>query len=86
MFVYAPKEQSEMPLCLQISTGDHNPLLCCKSLLHAQLSGQNPPTVIDVRGEEAFRAGHIEGAKLIPADDIGQSLAQIPKGRPVVTY
>lgn len=54
--------------------------------LRAQLSGQNPPTVIDVRGEEEFRAGHIAGARHVPADDVERSLAQIPKGRPVVTY
>ena len=62
-----------------------SPLISPKEL-HAQLSGQNPPIVIDVRGEEAFRAGHILGAKHVPADDIERSLAQIPKDRPVVTY
>lgn len=54
--------------------------------LYAQLSGEHPPTVIDVRGEEAYRTGHIAGAAHIPADDIGVSLAQIPRNRPVVTY
>ena len=54
--------------------------------LHAQLSGQNPPTVIDVRGEEAFCAGHIAGASHIPADAIKRSLAHIPRDRPAVTY
>jgi len=61
-------------------------LLISPEELYAQLSGQNPPTVIDVRGTEAFRAGHIAGAKHIPADDLGRSLAEIPKHRPVVTY
>jgi rhodanese-related sulfurtransferase len=54
--------------------------------LRTQLSGPNPPTVIDVRGAEAYRAGHIPGATHIPADSVERSLAQIPKGRPVVTY
>jgi rhodanese-related sulfurtransferase len=54
--------------------------------LYTQLSGENPPPVIDVRGEEAYQAGHIMGALHIPADDIGVSLAQIPRDRPVVTY
>jgi rhodanese-related sulfurtransferase len=54
--------------------------------LHAQLSGSDPPTVIDVRGKEAFRAGHIPGAMHVPAEDVERSLAQIPKDRPVVTY
>ena len=54
--------------------------------LHTQLSGENPPTVIDVRGEEAYRAGHIPGTAHIPGEDIEMSMTQIPKGRPVVTY
>lgn len=54
--------------------------------LGAALSGPNPPTVIDVRGAEAFRAGHIAGAVHIPADEIEPSLARIPRDRPVVTY
>lgn len=54
--------------------------------LRAALSGPNPPTVIDVRGAEAFRAGHIAGAVHIPADEIEQSLVRIPKDKPVVTY
>ena len=62
-----------------------DPLMSPKEL-HVQLSGQNPPTVIDVRGEEAFRAGHIAGARHVPANDIERSLAQLPKDRPVVTY
>lgn len=47
--------------------------------LYAQLSGENRPNFVDVRGEEAYQAGHIVGALHIPADDIGASLAQIPR-------
>jgi rhodanese-related sulfurtransferase len=54
--------------------------------LRAQLSDTNPPTVIDVRGEDAFRAGHLVDARHIPIDDLAQRLAEIPKDRPVVTY
>ena len=54
--------------------------------LQAALAGRNPPTVIDVRGADAFRAGHIVGAVHIPADEIERSLGEIPRDRPVVTY
>jgi len=54
--------------------------------LHAQLSGQHPPTVIDVRREGEYRAGHIAGARHIPAEELEQHLPQIPRDRPVVTY
>jgi len=62
-----------------------NPLISPQEL-HAQLSGETSPIVIDVRGEEAYRAGHILGARHLPANELEQSLAQIPKDRPVVPY
>ncbi|HSJ54297.1 MAG TPA: rhodanese-like domain-containing protein [Anaerolineae bacterium] len=54
--------------------------------LAGALSGLNPPVVIDVRREEAYRAGHIPGARHIPGDALEASLDQIPRDRPVVTY
>jgi rhodanese-related sulfurtransferase len=60
-------------------------LISPKALREA-LSGPNPPTVIDVRGGEAFREGHIPGAVHIPGDEIERSLDRIPRDRPVVTY
>lgn len=62
-----------------------NPLISPEEL-HTQLSGQDPPIVIDVREEEAFRAGHIAGARRILIDDLVELLAQLPKDRSVVTY
>ena len=53
--------------------------------LQEQLSSQDPPIVIDVRGEEEYRAGHIQGAKHVDVSDIERLLAEIPKGKPVVT-
>jgi len=53
--------------------------------LQEALSGDTPPTVIDVRGEKAYRAGHVAGAVHIPADEIERSLERIPRDRPVVT-
>jgi rhodanese-related sulfurtransferase len=44
------------------------------------------PTVIDVRGADEYAAGHIPGAVNIPADELSQRLADIPRDRPVVTY
>ena len=44
------------------------------------------PIVIDVRGEDEFAAGHIPGARHVPADDLPERLAEVPRGRPVVTY
>jgi rhodanese-related sulfurtransferase len=54
--------------------------------LHARQQAEQPVTIIDVRGDDEYAAGHIPGARHIPADEISQRLAEIPRGRPVVTY
>lgn len=43
-------------------------------------------TLIDVRTAEEFATGAIEGAINLPLDDIRESLARIPSGKPVVLY
>lgn len=43
-------------------------------------------TLIDVRGAEAYAAGHLPGALHIPADDLPQRLGEVPRDRPVVAY
>jgi rhodanese-related sulfurtransferase len=54
--------------------------------LRRQMDSPAPPTVIDVRSSEAYAAGHIPAAMHIPGDDLDESLDQIPRGMPVVTY
>ena len=60
--------------------------LIAPEALQSQLAGPNPPTVIDVRGREAWRAGHIAGARHIPFEEIAGALDDIPRDKPVVTY
>jgi rhodanese-related sulfurtransferase len=43
-------------------------------------------TVIDVRPEDEYRAGHIPGALSIPVAQLRRRLADIPKRREVVAY
>jgi rhodanese-related sulfurtransferase len=54
--------------------------------LRARLGMAAAPTVIDVRGDEEYAAGHIPGALHIPGDQLAARLVEIPRGRPVVTY
>jgi rhodanese-related sulfurtransferase len=54
--------------------------------LRTLLQGEPQPVVIDVRGDEEFAAGHVPGALHIPGGDLATRLAEIPRGRPVVTY
>lgn len=42
--------------------------------------------LVDVRPEEEFAAGHIEGARSIPLDELEQRLAELPADRDVVAY
>ena len=42
--------------------------------------------LIDVRPEQEFAAGHIEGARSIPIDELRDRLAELPADREVVAY
>jgi rhodanese-related sulfurtransferase len=42
--------------------------------------------LVDVRPSEEFEAGHIEGARSIPLDELEDRLAELPRGREVVAY
>ncbi len=54
--------------------------------LYEQQSTPQSPTVIDVRSQEEYAAGHLPGAHHIPGDTLAQRLAELPPDRPVVTY
>ncbi len=42
--------------------------------------------LVDVRPAEEFAAGHIEGAKSIPLDELEQRLTELPADREVIAY
>lgn len=43
-------------------------------------------TVLDVRPELEYRAGHIPGARSVPLSKLKRHLAQLPKNREIVAY
>jgi rhodanese-related sulfurtransferase len=54
--------------------------------LQQKLASRTPPLVIDVRNPPETQAeGVIEGAKLIPMDQLAARLSEIPPDREVVT-
>ncbi len=55
-----------------------------KTLLQRVRKGE--VTVIDVRPQEEYQAGHIPGAVSIPIDELEDRLAELPQGREVVAY
>ena len=42
--------------------------------------------LVDVRPQEEFAAGHIDGARSIPIEELEQRLAELPADREVVAY
>jgi rhodanese-related sulfurtransferase len=48
--------------------------------------GRGDVVLVDVRPEEEFAAGHIDGARSIPLDELELRLAELPADREVVAY
>jgi rhodanese-related sulfurtransferase len=42
--------------------------------------------LVDVRPREEFEAGHVEGARSIPIDELEQRMAELPTDREVIAY
>ena len=42
--------------------------------------------IVDVRGEDAYNAGHVKGARLIPLNDILARIAELPRDKMIITY
>ncbi|MGE3286534.1 MAG: rhodanese-like domain-containing protein [Pseudonocardia sp.] len=54
--------------------------------LAAALAGQDAPVVVDVRNPGEVAVGSVPEALAIPLAQLPHRLAEIPRGRPVVTY
>ncbi len=49
---------------------------------------QKDPSVLilDVRKEEEFKSGHVDGAKLIPVDDLRIKLSELPRDKKILVH
>ena len=47
---------------------------------------QGKAIIIDVRGEDSYKAGHIKGARWIRLDDIGSRAGKLPRNKMIITY
>ena len=54
--------------------------------LSEQLSTANAPTVVDVRSEKEWAAGHISGSVNLPLNQLHKRATEITKDRPVVVH
>lgn len=55
-----------------------------EALLHRLEEGA--VTVLDVRPEDEYRAGHLPGALSVPPEELERRIGSLPKGREVVAY
>jgi hydroxyacylglutathione hydrolase len=53
--------------------------------LAARLEGDDPPLVLDVRGEDEFAAGHIPGSLHVPYGELPRRLAELPREQTIAT-
>ena len=42
--------------------------------------------LVDVRGEDSYKAGHVKGALWIPVNEIGARAGELPRGKTIITY
>jgi hydroxyacylglutathione hydrolase len=42
--------------------------------------------IVDVRGEDSYKAGHIKGALWINLNDIGARSGELPRDKMIITY
>ena len=52
----------------------------------AERLGRGDVVLVDVRPREEFDAGHIDGARSIPHDELEQRIAELPDDREIVAY
>jgi len=57
-----------------------------RETLRRRLQRGEPVVVLDVRPEEEFRAGHIQGAISAPPESLGKLLPKLPAGPDIVAY
>ena len=47
---------------------------------------QGKAIIVDVRGEDSYKAGHIKNARWIHLNDIGSRAGELPRDKMIITY
>ncbi len=50
----------------------------------ARIGNGQPLLILDVRQPDEYRAGHIAGAKLIPLNELGRRVDELPKDKEIL--
>jgi rhodanese-related sulfurtransferase len=51
-----------------------------------ELLKQNKAVLVDVRGVDTYKAGHIKGALNIPYGEIEERAKELPRDKKIITY
>jgi rhodanese-related sulfurtransferase len=54
--------------------------------LAQELASKSPPHVLDVRAQSEWNEKHIQGAQLVPLDQLEQRIAEVPHERRIVVH
>jgi rhodanese-related sulfurtransferase len=54
------------------------------SQVHAMVTQLPRPYLLDVRTSQEYKQGHVNGAELIPLDELAARIARIPKAREII--
>jgi rhodanese-related sulfurtransferase len=73
-----------LPIPIGCSGGDGGSHRVASAEAHALVEAG--ATLLDVRTEAEWSAGHLPGAVLIPVGELGARIAEVPRDRPVVVY
>jgi rhodanese-related sulfurtransferase len=64
---------------------EHTPRVTAAALADLLRSGE-PPLVVDVRTEQEWQAGRIDGAAHFPLSRLRDQIRELPSGRAIVVY
>jgi predicted sulfurtransferase len=79
-----PKVAAKTPAAAPAQVDDHVRRITPEEL-KAEIA-RNDVVIVDVRGEAAYKAGHIKGARLIPSTEILAHVDELPRDKMIVTY
>lgn len=65
--------------------GESLPVMAPEELARA-IAGESPPVIVDVRGPQQFRDGHLPGAINIPLSELEQRAGELDPAAPTVFY
>jgi rhodanese-related sulfurtransferase len=52
--------------------------------VHAMVTKSPKPYLLDVRTQGEYKQGHVQGAELLPLNELSTGLARLPKGREII--